>query len=170
MAGIEELQKIECLAGANLPQQNAVWPVTERRFQQVADSDARQAVLRMPRFKANQVRMSQPYFRRIFDQEDALVFRNEFAKDIEGRRLTGAGPTANQNVLTGKNVIFEPVGEGLVESARRDQILYFEMARIELANCERDSIQAAGWNDNGYAAAIGEPGIEDGVRFRDVAA
>src|SRR5208337_4886587 len=44
------------------------------------------------------------------------------------------------------------------------------MTSIELANSERDSIQAAGWNDNGHAAAIGEPGIENRVGFRDVAA
>ena len=57
MAGIEELQKIKCLAAANLTQQNAVRPVPERRFQQIADGDARQTILRKPRFKANQVRV-----------------------------------------------------------------------------------------------------------------
>src|SRR5208283_427975 len=136
---IEKLQKIERLAAANLPQQNTIWPVTERCFQQVADGDARHAVLGMPCFEANQVRVSQPDLRGIFDQEDALVFRNEFAEDVEGRRLAGSGATANQNILARKNVIFEPVGERLVEGARGDQVLYFEMARIELANRERDA-------------------------------
>src|SRR5208283_3790066 len=77
---------------------------------------------------------------------------------------------ANQNILAGKNVILKAVSEGPVEGARSNQVLHFEMACIELANRERDAVQAAGWNDNGDAGASGEPGIEDRVGFRDVAA
>jgi hypothetical protein len=53
MTRIEKLQKIEGFTSTNLTHQNPVWPVTERRFEQVTDGNARTAVLRVFRFEAN---------------------------------------------------------------------------------------------------------------------
>ena len=53
---------------------------------------------------------------------------------------------------------------------RSDQILHLEVARTELADGESDAIQAAWRNDGGNAAAIGQPGIENGLYLGDVIA
>ena len=44
------------------------------------------------------------------------------------------------------------------------------MPGVELADGERYTAQAAGRNHGGHAASIGQAGVEDGARFRDVVA
>src|SRR5580704_17768809 len=60
------------------------------------------------------------------------------------------------------------VGEGAVQSASANQILHFEVAGVEFADCERHSSQTTRWNDGGDTAAIGQARVEDGFRFGDV--
>src|SRR6266446_4994724 len=42
--------------------------------------------------------------------------------------------------------------------------------RIELSNRQSDTVDAAGWNYGGNAAAIRQPRVEDGLRFRNIVA
>ena len=153
VAGVEKLQQIEGLPA----EQDVVRPVTEGRFQQVADGHSRKSVLWRSRFESHQVRMGKVNLRGILDQKNALLFRYELAENIERRCFPGAGAAADQNVLARENAVFEPVGERLVKRSAGDQVIDFEVARVEFANRQRDAVQARRRNDGGHPASIRQP-------------
>src|SRR5438309_10257620 len=62
------------------------------------------------------------------------------------------------------------VREGAVESPFANQILYFEVARVEFADGERHPSETARRDHRGDPASIGQPRVENGLRFRDVVA
>ena len=51
-----------------------------------------------PRFQARDVLLPQLQFGRVFDGDDALVFRNELGEHVEQRGLAGAGTARNDDV------------------------------------------------------------------------
>ena len=61
----------------------------------------------------------------VFDQQNALIVGNEFAEDIQGRGLSRSRAAADQDVLAMKNIVFQPIGERLVECPCSNQILRF---------------------------------------------
>ena len=93
----------------------------------------------------------------ILDHKNSLFFGYELAQNIESGGFSRTGATANQNVLARENVVLEPVGERPVERSSRNQVLDFEVAGVELANRQRDAIQARRWNNDGNTASIREP-------------
>src|SRR5690242_6971895 len=83
MARIKELQKIECLTSTYLTEDDSVWPMAESCFQEVTDAYGREAVLRLPGFKADKVVLVHLNFGCVFDEENSFVRWNEFPKDIK---------------------------------------------------------------------------------------
>jgi pimeloyl-ACP methyl ester carboxylesterase len=69
-----------------------------------------------------------------------------------------------------KNVVFQAIGERLVEGSAADQVGHFEVASVELADGQRYPTQTAARNDGRDAAPIGKARVEHGLRFRDVIA
>ena len=138
---IQKLQKIEGFTAANLTEQYSVRAVTKSGFEQVADRYAGKAVLRVACFKPDEVRLGDLNFRGVLNQENPLFLGYESAEDIQGRGLSGAGAATNQNVLAGKDVVFESIGEWLVECSGCDQVLHFKVARVELADGQGDAAQ-----------------------------
>ena len=67
MTGIEELQEIESLAAAYLPENYPVRPVAEGGLEEVADAHRRQAVLCLPGLETNQVVLIHLNFGCVFD-------------------------------------------------------------------------------------------------------
>ena len=74
----------------------------------------------MARLKPDKVWLGDLNFRRVLNQENPLFLGYESAEDIQCRGFTRAGATTNQYVLTGKNVVFESIGELLVECSGCD--------------------------------------------------
>ena len=87
-------KKIECLAAANLTEYDPVWPMAKSRFQEITNAHSRQAVLGLPGFKANKIVLVHLNFGRVLNQENSLVRRNEFSKNIQERRFSSSVPPA----------------------------------------------------------------------------
>src|SRR5580700_7784122 len=107
-------------------------------------------------------------FSSVFDEQDAFVFGYESAKGAQKCRLTRTRAAADQNVLPSENIAFQAIGERLVERPESDQILDLEMAWVELADRKGHAAQTAGRNNRSDAAAIGEPGVKNGLRLREL--
>ena len=76
---------------------------------------ARNTVLFLARLEANEIGVAQLDLRGVFDEQNAFVVGNEFGENSEGRRLSSPGATADEDVLSGQDVVFETVGERLIE-------------------------------------------------------
>src|SRR6266404_2773415 len=96
-------------------------------------------------------------FRRVFDQQNAFVSRNEFSEGGKQGRFAGARSTGDQQVAALKKVVLQAVCQSSVERPGANQILDFEMLGIELADRQRYAAQAAWRNNGGNATSIGEP-------------
>ena len=138
---VQKLQKIECLASANLAENDAVRAVAESCFQKVADRHCRHAVLRLPGLEPDEIRLGHLNFGGVFNEKDSLVLGDEFPEDIQERGLAGPGPAADQDVLAGEDIILEAVGERSVERPGLNEILHLKVAGIELADRQRDAAQ-----------------------------
>src|SRR5260370_39534073 len=117
---IEKLQKVEGFTAANLTEQYSVRAVTKSSFEEVADRYARKAALGLARLKPDKVWLRDLNFRRVLNQENPLFLGYESAENIHCRGLSRARAPTNQYVLTGKNVVFESIGELLVECSGCD--------------------------------------------------
>src|SRR5882762_674627 len=87
MTGVEELQEIECLTAANFTEDDPVWAMAERCFQEVTDAHSRQSVLRLSGFKADKIVLVHLNFGRVFNEENSFIGGNELPKDIKERCL-----------------------------------------------------------------------------------
>jgi hypothetical protein len=65
--GIEKLQEIKSLTAAYLTKDDPVRAVAEGGFEKVTDAHSRQAVLRLPCLKTNQIVLIHLNFRCVFD-------------------------------------------------------------------------------------------------------
>ncbi len=120
VTGIQKLQKIEGFASANLTEQDPVRAMTKSGFEEVADRYARKAALRMARLKPDKVGLGDLNLRRVLNQDNPLFLGYESAEDIQRRGFSRTGATTNQYVLARKNVVFESIGELLVECSGCD--------------------------------------------------
>src|SRR5205807_8626551 len=96
---VEELQEVERLTAAYLTEDDSVWPMAERCFQEVTDAHGRQTVLWLPSFKTNKVVLIHLNFGGVFDEENSFIARNEFPEDIQERCLASSRTSGDQNVL-----------------------------------------------------------------------
>jgi hypothetical protein len=83
MSRVEQWQEIESLSSAYFGEDGPVGPVAKGGFEKIPDGDGGKAVLRLPSFKTDQVVLVHVNFRRVFDEEDTFIARNELSDDIE---------------------------------------------------------------------------------------
>src|SRR6266436_1266467 len=98
MIGVEAVQEIECLTAANFTEDDPVWTMAERCFQEVPDAHSRQTVLWLPSFKTNKVVLIHLNFGGVFDEENSFIGRNEFPENIQERCLASSRTSGDQNV------------------------------------------------------------------------
>src|SRR5271169_2401945 len=99
MSCVEELQEIEGLSSAYFTEDDPVGPMTKGGFEEVADGDGGQTVLRLPRFETDQVVLVHVNFGGVFDKEDTFIGRDEPSEDIEHRSFPGSGTPSDENVF-----------------------------------------------------------------------
>ena len=125
MAGVERLQQVERLGAAHLADEDAIGSVSKRRAQQVGDGDRRQRRflserhLRATRLEPQQVRLVEMNLGRLLDDDDAVAVRNVRRQRIEQRRLAGAGPARDQDVLLRRDGVGQLRRERRRQRARR---------------------------------------------------
>ena len=118
MARVQKLQKVECLASANLAENDAVWAMPEGGLQEVTDRHCRYSVLRLPGLEPDKVRLGHLNLSRVLDEKDSFVFRDELPENVQECGLAGPGPSADEDVLAGEDIILKTVGKRTVESVR----------------------------------------------------
>ena len=104
MTRVQKLQEIECLASANLTEYDPVWPMAEGRFQEITNAHSRQAVLRLPGFKADKVVLIHLNFGRVLNKKNSLIRRNEFPKNIQESRFSSSCAPSYEDVLPPEDV------------------------------------------------------------------
>ena len=94
---VEELQEIEDFSSAYFTKDDSVGPVAKGGFEEVPDGNGRQTLLRLPRFETDKVVPVHVNFRRVFDEEDTFIERDELSEDIEHLSLFAVHPQPEQN-------------------------------------------------------------------------
>ena len=92
VARVEELKQVERFSSANFTEDDAVRPVAKRCLQQVSDRDRRKIRLRLASLETDEVWLFELDFRRVFDEENSVVIRNELSQGIQERRLSRPVP------------------------------------------------------------------------------
>src|SRR5207302_6346147 len=111
-------QEIEGLSSTYFAKDDSVRPVAKGGFEEIPDGDGRQTILRLPRFETDQVVLGHVNFRRVFDEEDTFIGGDKLSEDIEHRGFSRSGTPSDENVFPGENVVFELVGEPLLQCSR----------------------------------------------------
>src|SRR5260370_218623 len=83
--GGQKLENVEGLSSAGFAQGDWVGPMAKGGFEESPNRDGGQTVLLLPCFKADQVVLAHVNFRSVLNEQNALIGRNEFPKDIEHR-------------------------------------------------------------------------------------
>src|SRR5579863_224596 len=104
----------------------------------------------------------------VLDDDKPLIMGYEPGQDIEKGCLAGAG--ADQDVLAVMDMLLELQGQSLGQRIAPHQIVHGEVTAGQLADGERNAVDAAGRKDGSHAAAVREAGVEDGAGFRNVVA
>ena len=156
MPCVEELQEIEGLSSTYFAKDDPVGPVAKGGFEEVPDGDGRQTILRLSRFETDEVVLVHVNFRGVFDEEDTFIGRDELSEDIDHCSFPGSGTPSDENVSPGENVVFELVGETLLQCSCLNEVLNAKVPGVEFPDGQRHAVYAARRNDGGDAAAIRE--------------
>lgn len=171
VAGVEGLQQIESFLAPYLPQDGALGPVPQAGLEQVADCNGRDLrSLLAAGLEADKVRLADVDFGSVLDDQQAVIVGNEIGQDVEQGGFPCAGASADEDVLSIQDGRLEIGGHLLGNCPDANQVMDSEAAGIEFADGERDSLNAARRQDGGYAAAVRQPGVEDGFFLGDVIA
>src|SRR6266853_5995924 len=154
MPCVEELQEIEGLSSAYFTQDDSVRPVTKGGFEEIPDGDGRQTILRLPCFETDQVVLVHVNFRGVFDEEDTFVGWDELSEDIEHRGFPRSGTPSDENVFPCENVVFELVGERLLQCSCLNEVLNAKVSGVEFPDGQSHAVYASRRNDGRDAAAI----------------
>src|SRR5580700_11516406 len=157
MPCVEELQEIEGLSSTYFAKDDSVRPVAKGGFEEVPDGDGGQTVLRLPRFKSDQVVLGQVNFRRVFDEEDTFIGGDELSEDIEHCSFPRSGTPSDENVSPSENVAFELVGERPLQCSCLNEVLNAKVPGVEFPDGQSHAVYTARRNDDGDAAAIRKP-------------
>ena len=157
MPCVEELQQIEGLSSTYFAKDDSVRPVAKGGFEDVPDGDGGQTVLRLPRFESDQVVLGQVNFRRIFDEEDTFIGRDELPEDIEHRSFPRSSTPSDENVSLCENVVFELAGERPLQRSCLNEVLNAKVPGVEFPDGQSHAVYTARRNNGGDAAAIREP-------------
>ncbi len=94
VTGVHGLKHVDRFTAADLADHDAIGTHTQGVAHEVSLRDFTTTFdVRWPCFESDDVRLLQLKFRRVFNRDDAFVFRNECRERIEQRRFAGAGTT-----------------------------------------------------------------------------
>src|SRR5260370_1808325 len=130
--------------------------MAQGRLQEIADGDSRETVLCPACFQADEVLLDQVNLCSVLDDQGAFFGRNEFSEDREERRFSSSCAATDEDIFSSKNIVFEAIRDGAVESPCRDQVLHLKMASVELTDREGHASQTAGRDDRGDTAPVRE--------------
>ena len=116
-------------------------------------------------FHARHVRLAQPQFGRVFDGDDALVFRNVSRQHVEQRGFAGAGAAADQNVQPRFDAGLQQLQHAFGHGQLLDQILALELIAAETADREQRAVHRDRRNGRIDARAIGQAGVDERRRL-----
>src|SRR5581483_11028348 len=111
MTGVESVEQIECLAAPNFTDDEAIRPMPQRGFDQIADRDrldryvAGTIYLLLPCLEPKDIWMIDLQFGRIFDYAEPFVLRNEVDQRLGECGLASIGSTCNQNRFAITNTV-----------------------------------------------------------------
>jgi hypothetical protein len=83
VTSIQQLEEVEGFPSPDLTHNDAVWPVTQRRPQQVTDGDRWRGRLPSSGLEPDQVAFADVDFCRVFNENNAFFVRNEVSQNIE---------------------------------------------------------------------------------------
>jgi len=127
--------------------------VSKRCLQQVSNRHSRQAILRLPRFKPDQVLLAHVNFGSVLNQEDSFIVGDELPENVQEGGLATPRSPSDEVVLATQDVVLKLVGEPTFQSASRHKIISIKVPGVELSDRQRDTAQAA-WGDDGGNAAL----------------
>ena len=87
----------------------------KRSFQKISNRYGTDTVLFLARLEPHEISVIQLDLSSVLNEQNAFVIGNEFGENSERSGLSRAGTAANEDVLSGEDVIFEAVGEGLIQ-------------------------------------------------------
>ena len=105
MSGVQRLKQVEGLRAANLPQKNAVRPMSQRGAQQIGNGHRRNRSflpkrhLCPSRLEPDQVRFLYQDLRGLFNEYDSIRVRNSGRKPIQQRRFSRSRSAGDEDVL-----------------------------------------------------------------------
>ena len=163
VARVEELKQVERFSSANFTEDDAVRAVPKRCLQQVSDRDRRKIRLRLASLETDEVWLFELDFRRVLDEENSVLVRNELSQGAQERGLSTARSATNENVLAFFDVRLQPLRNPGVKAAAGDQVFDCEVTTVEFADGERDTVDAARRDHCCDAATIRQTRVEDGL-------
>src|SRR5208283_670180 len=166
MAGRHRLQHGEYFVAADLADDYAVRPHTQRVPDQVALGDLTLAFdVGRPRFEPDHVRLLEAQFGRVFNRHNSLVGRHEQRHAVKQGRFTRAGAAANQDVEPRAHDGAYKLDALWHQRLLRDQIVDVVAPASESANRQRRAVQRQRRNDRVDTRTVGQPRVNHRRRF-----
>ena len=168
VASIHGLEHIEGFAAAAFADDDAVGAHTEGIAHEIADGNGSAAFdIGRSGFKADEVRLCESKFGRVFDGQDSFGMRQVIREDIEECRLTGSGTACDDDIFPKQNADSEKFAHGIGDCAESDQIPVEELSLGEFTDCDAGTVERKGVDDAVDARSVGETGIDVGLGFID---
>src|SRR5215467_13460803 len=148
MTRIHRLQHVERFFASHLADDNAVRTHTQRVNHELTLADGALAFdVWRSRLEARDVRLVKLQLGRVFDGDDAFFLGDESREDVQQRRLTSAGASADQHVQPGAHAVRQEVEHRPCQGAQGDQILGFQALGRKAANRQQRAVHRERRND-----------------------
>ena len=171
VAGVHGLEHVERLAGAALPDHDAVGAHAQGVAHELADRDGALALdVRRPRLQGDHVLLAELELGGILDGDDALVIGDERREDVEHRRLAGAGAAGDEDVEAGLHARLEELEHLRRGGAEADQVVDRVRRGGELSDGDDRADERQRRDDGVHARAIGQAGVDHRARLVDATA
>ena len=109
--------------------------------------------------------LAQTQLSRVFDGDDALVFRNVGRENVEQGGFSGAGAASDHNVQPRLDAALEQLQHALGERQLLDQVLALQGVASETANGKQRAVHGYGWNSRVDARSVGQAGVHQRRRL-----
>ena len=110
VARVEGIKQGPRFDSAYFTQNNPIRSPAQSRLQKIVEGDSSLERVCLA-FNGEYVRLLDPQFGRIFDDDDALLLRNRLSENVEKRSLPGTSSTADKQSLAVRNLLAQIVRE-----------------------------------------------------------
>ena len=171
MARVHRLQHVERFLAADLADDDAIGPHTQRVDQQLPLPDRAFAFdVRRARFEAHHVRLAQLKLGRVLDRDDAVAVGDERRQHVQQRRLAGAGTAADQDVELGRDAVAQELEHVRRERLEADEVFGLQAFGRKTANREQRTVDGERRNDRVDARAVRQARVDHRRAVVDAAA